>query len=145
MTDQNRALARRWFEEVWNQRREATIDELADPTALIHGLGEGGRDLIGPEGFRPFFRAFSAAFPDFRVAVDDVLADGDQTATRITFTGTHTGNGLGIPPTGRRVRSTGIIICRWRNGRIIEGWNEFDAAGMMQQLQPPPGNLKLRA
>lgn len=145
MTEQNRALARRWFEEVWNQRRETTIDELADPQAVIHGLSEGGRQLVGPEGFRAFYRGFTAAFSDFYVTVDDVLADGDKTATRVTFTGTHTGEGIGIPPTGRRVQATGIIICRWRNGRIIEGWNEFDAAGMMQQLQPPATPLKLRA
>jgi steroid delta-isomerase-like uncharacterized protein len=145
-----RSLSRRWFEEVWNQGREATIDELLLPQTVIHGAGEGGRDLQGPDGFREFYRPFRSAFPDIRVVVEDMLADGDQTAVRLSFTGTHTGPGLRVPPTGRAFRSTALVVIRWRDGRAVEGWNEFDAAGMMAQLQPaapaPPGAaMKLKA
>ena len=132
-----RQLARRWFEEVWNRGNDATITELASADAVIHGLGEGGRKLAGAEGFRHFYRLFRSAFPDLHVTVEDIIAEGDKAAVRITFTGTHTGDGLGIPATGRNVNATGIIITRWRDGQIVEGWNEFDAAGMMQQLTAP--------
>jgi len=141
-----RALSRRWFDEVWNQGRDQTIDELAAPDAAIHGLGEGGRQMSSPAEFRKFYHLFRSAFPDMRVEVNDVLLDvgGDKTAVRITFTGTHTGSGLGLPPTGRPFRATAIILARWRDGRMVEAWNEFDAAGMMQQLTGP-APVQLRA
>jgi len=148
-----RSLSRRWFEEVWNQGREATIEELLLPETILYGVGEGGRELRGPDGFREFYRRFRSAFPDLRVVVEDVLADGDRTAVRLSFTGTHTGAGLGVPPTGRSFSSTAIVIIRWRDGRAVEGWNQFDAAGMMAQLNAPstaaptagPMAMKLRA
>ena len=135
-----RALARRWFVRVWNQKNAATIDEMMAPNCVIHGLSEERETMRGPAQFRRFYDPFRSAFPDIHIEVDDVLLDGRQTAARISATGTHTGEGLGIPPTGRPVRATGIIIMRWDdNGRIVEGWNEFDAAGMLRQIGAPPG------
>lgn len=144
-TDRNRALIRRWFEEVWNQGREATIDELVAPGSIIHGLGDAGRKVTGPAGFREFYNHFRAAFSNLRVTLEDVIAEGDQVVSRLSFTGTHTGNGLGIPPTNRQFTSTAIVITKWRNGQITDSWNEFDAAGMMQQLSPPNTPMKMRA
>jgi steroid delta-isomerase-like uncharacterized protein len=133
-----RALARRWFARVWNQKNAATIDEMMAPNCIIHGLSEEGETMRGPAQFRRFYEPFRSAFPDIRIDVEDVLLDGRQTAVRISAAGTHTGEGLGIPPTGRPVRATGIIIMRWDDsGRIAEGWNEFDAAGMQRQLMTP--------
>lgn len=132
-----KALSVRWFEEVWNQGREATIDELLAPDAAIHGLDEAGRGASGAAGFRAFYHLFRRALPDLRVTVEDVLCDGDRTAVRVTGRATHTGEGLGVPPTGRPVVLTGIILTRWRDGRIAEGWNEFDAAGLMRQIAGP--------
>ena len=146
-----RALSRRWFEEVWNQGREATIDELLVSDVVAQGLNEGGKTMRGPDGFRQFYRPFKSAFPDLRVTVEDVLVEGDKSAVRLSFTGTHTGQGIGVPPTGRPFRSTAIVMLQWRGGRIVEGWNEFDAAGMMAQLQPPAASsssssaMKLKA
>ena len=136
-------LSRRWFEEVWNQNRMATVDELLAPDVIIHGLGEGGTDLVGSHHFKAFQQKFASAFTDLHIAVHDVLSEGDQTVIRISFRGTHTGEGLGIPPTGRKVSITGLVWIRWRDGRLIEGWNEFDAAGMLAQLTAPPA-AKLR-
>jgi steroid delta-isomerase-like uncharacterized protein len=144
--DRNRVLIRRWFEEVWNQGREETIDELVAPDSIIHGLGDAGRDMRGPAGFRSFYDHFRSAFSDLHVTVEDIIAENDKVVSRIRFTGTHTGDGLGIAPTRRQFTSTGIVITQWRNGQITDSWNEFDAAGMMQQLNPPTQPaMKMRA
>src|SRR5688572_26893077 len=74
------------------------------------------------------------AFPDIRVDVDDVLAEGDQIACRLTAHATHSGDGLGVPPTGRPVTFTALAWARWREGRMVEGWNEFDSASVMAQI-----------
>ena len=127
-TERNKALSRRWFEEVWNQRREATIDELMAPNGVAHGLApDGSGPRHGPAAFRVFWNQFCGAFPDLHITVEDVIAEGDTVAVRIQFTGTHRGPHLGAPPTGKPITATGITICRWQNGQIVEGWNEFDA------------------
>ena len=136
MPHDNKALLRRWFDEVWNSRRRDAIDELAHPDVVTYGLGEGGAPG-GIDQFVPFRDRFLATFPDLHIAVEDVIAEGDKTAARIRATGTHTGAAMGIPPTGKKVTVTGLILVRWKDGQIIEGWNEFDAYGMMQQLTTP--------
>ena len=136
--EQNKALTRRWFDEVWNQGREETIDELAAPDVTMHGLGDGGGDVRGPDGFRPFWHRFREAFPDLRITIDDLLADGDKTAARVTLIGTHRGPGIGVPPSGRPVRMSAMVIARWQGGRLVEGWNELDAAGLMRQIGAAP-------
>jgi steroid delta-isomerase-like uncharacterized protein len=141
----NTSCARRWFEEVWNQGREGTIDEMCAADAVIHGLGQDGQDLVGPQHFRRFYHQFKAGLPDIRITVDDVIAAGDQTAVRVTCRATHAGDGLGVPPTGRRVECTGIVWMRWRDGRVAEAWNEFDAAGLVAQIAGPgPATVKAR-
>src|SRR5512146_3065073 len=105
MNEQNRALALRWMEEVWNQRREEAVDELMHADAVGHM--EGG-DVHGPAGFKIAREAFLEAIPDLRIEVEDSLAEGDQVVLRWRVTGTHRGAGLGIPPSGRRVEARGI-------------------------------------
>lgn len=130
-TERNKDLTRRWFEEVWNQKRESTIDELMAAEAVAHGLAPGaGGPLKGPAAFRVFWNQFRGAFPDIRIDIEDVIAEGDRVATRIRFAGTHQGHDLGAPPTGNRVTGTGITWCRWRDGQIVDAWNEFDALGV---------------
>jgi predicted ester cyclase len=99
----NKALTRRWFEQVWNQRREATIDELFALDAVAHGLGE---PLTGPAGFKTFFHTMLGAFPDLRVELHELLGDGDLTAIRLTLYGTHRGDLSASPaPTSRSSRT----------------------------------------
>ena len=69
--------------------------------------------------------------------VEDVLADGERSVIRLSFNGTHRGEGLGVAPTGRSFQSTAIVILHWRGAQIVEAWNEFDAAGMLRQLTSP--------
>jgi len=143
----NKALTRRWFDEVWNKRREEAIEEMLGPNGIAHGLAESGEDLPGPAEFRRFYRQFRSGFPDIRVTVDQVIGEGDTTAVRFTAYGSHTGDGLGIKATGRPVRVSGMCMIRWKDGRIAEAWNEFDAAGLMRQLAAPAAAqpIKVRA
>ena len=130
--DYNKALVSRWFQEVWNQGRAATIDELLTPDAVVHGLGPA--DLHGPAGFKTFYSAYRNAFPDVALHVDDLIAEDDRVVARWSGTATHQGDGLGMPATGRGVQFRGITILRVRDGRLVEGWNVFDQLGMLQQL-----------
>jgi len=132
----NKALVRRWFDEVWNKRSQDAVHTLAHPDVVTYGLGENGA-TGGINDFIPFRDRFVATFPDLHISVEDVIAEGDKTAARIRCTGTHTGPDMGIPPTGKKVTVTGLVLVRWKDGKIIEGWNEFDAYGMMQQLTAP--------
>lgn len=141
MSEANKALMRRWFEEVWNKRRSDAVDEMMAPHAVAHGLAGDGSDLRGPADFKPFQQAFLDAFRDLRLRVQDVIAEGDKVAVRWVASGTHTGAGLGIARTNRPITVTGMSMVRIENGRIVEGWNNFDALGMYVQLgamQAPP-------
>jgi steroid delta-isomerase-like uncharacterized protein len=127
----NKAIVRRWFDEVWNQGRIEAIDELLAADGVAYGLGP---DLHGPAEFKPFHAAYRQAFPDVRIEVDDLVEEGDKVAYRWTATMTHHGHFLGIAPTGRASRFLGMGIVRIRDGQIVEGWNVFDQLGMLQQL-----------
>ena len=131
MSEENKALVRRWFEEVWTEGREASIDALMAPNCIVHGLGE---EMRGPQGFKPFHSAYRNAFPDVRIDVEHMVAEGDVVAARWSGSGTHRGNGLGLPATGRQARLSGMTFVRIQNGKLVEGWNVFDRLGMLQQL-----------
>ena len=131
MSSENKALLRRWFDEVWNRGRVEAIDELLTGDAVIHGLGA---DAHGPDGFKPFHAAYRSAFPDVTLQIEDIVAEGDRVAARWSGTGTHRGASLGFDATGRRVRFSGMVFARVENGRLVEGWNVFDQLGMLQQL-----------
>jgi steroid delta-isomerase-like uncharacterized protein len=133
LEEQNRALALRWMEEIWNQRREEVIDELMHEEAVGHM--EGG-DVHGPAGFKAVCAAFLQALPDLRIAVEDSVAEGDSVVLRWRVTGTHRGEGLGMPPSGRAVEARGMSWFRIRDGRMIEGWDSWDQSGLMKALSP---------
>ena len=132
MSAENKAVVRRWFDEVWNQGRADAIDELFAPDGVAHGLA--GEDLHGPGGFKPFQAAFRSAFPDLRIEVGRMVAEGDMVAYDWTARGTHHGHLMGMAPTGRGASVGGMSIVRIRNGQIAEAWNVFDQLGMFQQL-----------
>ncbi|MEW6129080.1 MAG: ester cyclase [Acidobacteriota bacterium] len=132
---QNDTLLHRWFETVWNQGRAEAIDEMFDCEGIAHGLtDQQGNELCGPQGYKPFYESFRNAFPDIRVMVEDTVEEGDKIAARCKVIATHTGEGLGISPTGKPVEFTGMTIVRVKDGKIIEAWNNFDFMTMFQQL-----------
>ena len=135
MSRDNAALVHRWFEEVWNQGREETIDELFAPNGVTYGLGELDAEVRGPSQFKPFFRNMRAAFPDLHITIQDTIAEGNKVAVRLLIEGTHKGAGLeGIPPSARAVRLSGIAILHAANGKLVAGWNNWDQLGMLQQI-----------
>jgi predicted ester cyclase len=105
-------------------------------TADCRAYGRGGDAvLIGPEGFKTFHRSFCGAFPDLRVTVDDVFAEGDKVAIRWGATMTHLGDGLGFPPSGKKVSMDGSTILAVKDGNIDEGWNHMDITGLFAKLK----------
>ncbi len=92
----------------------------------------------GPEGFIHFFTGFRAAFPDLNVSVEQLVADDDNVAIAYTITGTHQGDFLGVPATGRRIKARGMQIARFENGLIVERWGSSDQLGILQQIGVDP-------
>jgi steroid delta-isomerase-like uncharacterized protein len=134
MSSANAALARRWFEEVWNQRRTQTIDDLLAPEGVGHLEGQETR---GPEPFKAARAALLGAFPDLRVTVEATLAEGDDVVVRWSAAGTHQGDQLGVPASGRRARFRGMTWLRFNRGRIVEGWDSWNLGGLLQDLSAP--------
>lgn len=132
-------ILRIWFERVWNQGDESTIDQYYAPTAVAHGLPNA--PAPGPEGFKPFLRAFRTAFPNIKIEVTHALSDGELGVVRCRVTGTHTGEGLGVAATNLRVDFTGMTMARVVDGQIVEGWNIYDFISMYQQLRMQPPQL----
>ncbi len=127
----NRALAVRWFREVWNERRTATIDELFAAGAIGHT--EGGDQ--SPVEFKAAREALLNAFPDMRVDVEDTAADADRVVVRWRAHATHQGDGLGLPATGRRVTFRGMTWLTFAQGAIIEGWDSWNLGGLLESLR----------
>lgn len=138
MSDQNKALSKRNFEEVWNQRKLNVIDELVASNSVLHDPSVPGGKVDGSSGYKQFVETYQAAFPDLHFTVNDQIADGDKVATRWTGTGTHKGALMGIAPTGKHATVTGITIDRYQGGKAVESWTSYDTLGMFQQLGVVP-------
>jgi predicted ester cyclase len=124
-------LTREWFEQVWNGGDETAIDRLLAPDAKVHGLGG---PMVGPDGFKPMWRTFRAAFADLHVTVERTFVDGDICVAQCRVRGRHAGDALGGPATGREIEIEGVTITRSKGDQLVEGWNVFDFLGMYQQI-----------
>lgn len=129
--EESKAVARRLFTEVWSEGKLNVLDEILTSDFRTRA---GSQEIHGPEGFKQFVSTFRTAFPDFRVTVEDQIAEGDRVVSRWTAMGTHRGAFRGISPTGNPVKIAGITIFKIEGGRIAQGWAQFDAVGLMQQL-----------
>lgn len=136
---ENKALVRRFVDEVQSQGNVDAIYEFCSPEFVNHSAPPG----LPPdrEGIKVVTAMFRGAFPDSYFTVEDMIAEGDKVTTRKTFHGTHDGEFMGIPPTGRPVSMGLIDIVRISEGRVVEHWSVGDNLGMMQQLGviPQPG------
>jgi len=139
VSEANKQLVRRWFEEVWNQQREGAIDAMFNPEGKSHGFPEEDSVLIGPEDFKSIHRSFRGAFPDVHVTVEDLIAEGDKVAVRWRVDMTHRGDHLGFPATGKRVSMNGSSIVIVKDGKIDEGWNFMDMGNLFVRLREPAG------
>jgi steroid delta-isomerase-like uncharacterized protein len=140
--EENKAVVRRFVEEVFNHGHLAAVDqflaaEYRDANALP------GQEP-GREGAKRAFSLYQDVFPDLRYTIEEMIAEGDTVVTRVTFRGTHRGAFLGIPPTNRQVSVPAVHITRLVEGTIREHWSLMDDLGLMQQLgvvpaAPTPG------
>jgi steroid delta-isomerase-like uncharacterized protein len=131
LTNEERNLGARWFEEVWNQQRREAIEEMMAPDAVLH---EAGRDSVGPAAFHEFYDRLNSAFSNIRITVHDTIIDGDRACLRWEASLKHTGDGLGLPPTQKTIHVTGITIVRIANNKLVEAWQNWDMMGMMEQI-----------
>ncbi|WP_171041455.1 ester cyclase [Sinomonas susongensis] len=132
----NQATFRRVMEEGFGQGNLDVLDELMSPDFIEHEAGPGeGRGL---EGVKAIVTMLHTAFPDVRATIEEMSADGDKLWARVVFEGTHTGDLLGIPPTGKPVRVDAIDLCRFEAGKLVEHWGVFDRMGMMEQVGAIP-------
>jgi steroid delta-isomerase-like uncharacterized protein len=131
-TELNKAVIRRFVEEVQNEKNWDTFDELnADDFVNLSAPPGVPSDK---EGGKMFLGAFIGAFPDSYVTIEEMIAEGDRVVTKKTFNGTHTGELNGIPPTGKRVSIQYVDIMRLRDGQITEHWLSMDQLSFLQQL-----------
>ncbi|HXO44152.1 MAG TPA: ester cyclase [Candidatus Cybelea sp.] len=113
--------------------------EMFDKAVVFHGLSRRLKPGVG--GLREYYAALRLAFPDMRLASEDVIAEGEKVANRYTFYGTHKGDYMGIAPTSKLIISAGMVIHHFRGGRCVETWQSTDALGFLTQLgvaQPLP-------
>jgi steroid delta-isomerase-like uncharacterized protein len=135
VSQENKALTERWFEEVWNKGRAEAIREMVTEDLVVHGLSDAkGEAIKGVKEFDRFHSQFVNAFPNIQVEVEDLIAEGDKVAARCTVRAKHTGDALGVAATNTDVDFTGIAIVRISGGKIVEAWNNFDFMKMNRQL-----------
>lgn len=136
----NKETARKLIEIGWNQGNMKVFEDATAADAKYHDPTVPNAPL-GAAAQTEQVRMYRAAFPDLKMTVDQIIADGDYVVLRFTSRGTHTGALLGAAPTQRKVTDTGIVISRFANGKIAETWANWDAAGLMQQIgvMPPMG------
>jgi steroid delta-isomerase-like uncharacterized protein len=131
---ENRAMLKRLFDEAVSGGRMGVVDEVVAPDYVNHNMP----GPPGPEGFKQITGMFRAAFPDLRIVVEDTVADGEKVAQRGVATGTHRGDFMGIPATGKQISFSFIDIWLAENGRLKENWVQLDMLGLMQQLGAAP-------
>ncbi len=126
---------RRWFEEVWNQRRKDAVHQLLAPGSVGHM--EGQREVVGAEAFLDFHENMLKALPDLRVEVRDVIADGDNVCVHWLAKATHTGAAFGLAASNRTLDFNGMSWFRVENGRIMEGWDCWNQDGLFARMSQP--------
>jgi len=131
VSEQNKAVLRRFFAEVWSEGDLALIDELLARDCLGHAARYefGGREVL-----KQLIAAQRMAYPDLQITVEDQIAEGDKVATRWRARGTHLGEFQGMPPTGKARTWAGITLARLANGKVIEGWTNADDLSTMRLL-----------
>jgi predicted ester cyclase len=130
-------VIRRWNNEGWSGGKYELAHEIISPNMTVHGAG-GQAVGMGPDGLIDLIKTWRTAFPDGRMAIDDIIVEGDIVAIRNTWHGTHEAEFYGVPPSGATVAVTSVGIDRVVDGLVTEGWGELDMVGMMQQMGALP-------
>lgn len=135
-TEENKAILRRAYKVAFDPKSLEALDGVIAPDIIDHNPSP--EQPPGLENVKQVFSSLHTAFPDYQMNVEEMVAEGDKVVARLTMSGTHQGEFMGIAPTGNRVTVTGIDIVRITDGKIVERWGNFDALGMMQQLGVMP-------
>jgi steroid delta-isomerase-like uncharacterized protein len=126
-----RTLARRWFDEVWTAQGEPTIDALMADDVIGHMEGA---DVRGPAAFKTARAQLLGALPDLKIRVEEIVTDGDNAVVRWNVTASHEGDDLGIPASHQSVRFRGLTWLKFRDGKIVEGWDAWNQGALIQEL-----------
>ena len=132
LSKENKVLVRRAFEEVWHKGNLEVLDEIMAPDVIVH-IAPPGAPPTG-ESVKQMTVAILNAFSERQADLEDLIAEGDKVVERWRFSGKHTGEFMGLPPTHKQVTFSGISIMRIVGGKVVEEWDQVDALGMMQQL-----------
>jgi len=139
-TEQNKALVQRWFSDVVSKGDMSSLDAICAVCApsfeMVQGVVEPAPQ--GIDGVKGLINSLRMAFPDLHATVDEQVAEGDKVVSRVTMTGTHHGEFMGIPPTGKSFSIPGVSIWKVQDGMLISEWVNWDSMGMMQQLGLAP-------
>jgi steroid delta-isomerase-like uncharacterized protein len=138
MSEENKALVRRYFEEIWDEGNLDLIEELFTTDFVRHGPTATEGEVRGLEEFKGLVSMYRSAFPDLRVPIEDLVAEGDRVVARWRTRGTHQGELMGIAPSGNQASVTGILIDRISGGKIEEEWVDYDTLHFMQQIGGVP-------
>jgi steroid delta-isomerase-like uncharacterized protein len=144
MSEANKNVVRRLFEEFWNKGNLSVADELFAPNYTHHDPSTPDFGL-GPESEKKRAALYRTAFPDVRLTIESLIAEGETVMARWSCRGTHKGDLSGIAPTGKPFTISGVSIARLANGKMAEGWVNWDALGLMQQLGVVPELAKAKA
>ena len=141
-TEVNKANLRRFYDEVFNKKNRAAIEEFIDPNQVDHAAPPGTPG--GLAGAKQTIAMYLTAFPDLHFTVEDIITEGDKVVARLKVHGTQKGVFMGVPPTGKQATSTAIDINRLAGGKSVEHWLEMDTLGLLQQLGalPTPGQAR---
>jgi len=143
MSDENKAVVRRLYEQVWNKRKLDVVNELISPSHALHGPNFSGSS-IGPEAYKGQISLFLKGYPDLQFTVEDIIAEKNKVVACWTISGTHRGDYAGIPATNKKVSVDGMTVHHLVGGKIMDSYTNWDALGIMQQLGviPAPGQTK---
>ena len=133
----NKAIVRRFYEEVWNKRRLEVVDELISPSHALNDPDVSGSQT-GPELYKRRVVKFTASFPDLRFTIEDMIAEEEKVVVCWIISGTHKGEFMDIPATGRKISVEGITIHHITSGKILDSYARWDAVGLMRQLGHVP-------
>jgi predicted ester cyclase len=145
----NKKIARSFREDLWNSGDLSLADAIIAPDCLLHSVIPFPIDFTrGPDAVRHLVFFYQMAFSEIRITAEHLVAEGDTVAVRWTARGRHTGHLLGLPPTGRETVTTGIDMLRIADGKIVEGWVDWDVLSLLEQImdlgaKPEEGFLSL--